>query len=1304
MGVTYRAWDLRAGGPVVLKMPKRLRGDADGSEFERIAARFVREIETMRALSHDYIVPILDDGDDDGMPFVVMRFLPGGSLADHRKKNAAGDYQPSPASLLHNWLPSIADALDFIHAQGVLHRDIKPANIFFDGFGNPCLGDFGIAKVVDEVAGLEKGVTLTATHLAIGTPEYMAPELLSPKTVADGRADQYALAICVYELLAGRRPFTGAKTHIIIEHATLPVPPLDRQSLELPATMVAAVERALSKKPDDRFKSCHEFARAVLADASMQPYEPDVVRLLCPGCHKVLKVPRRAGGGRGNCPSCREFVEIASDFSALWLKSEAVLLAEPSESTPTPTPFGTSRLLGELDTDSEVANGVGATERAAPKAAGRVFGIGSVIGAALLFGLLGGALGLATTHLRWAGHHSAVVQQLIANRKSDQAAHVAAIQAAETAQRDAVAAVEMAWKKKLTEAERSWDAQFAEAVAAHKENEIKQATAQPTPPKSDEPMAALKEEKAELFEVKTDEMTEQDRSSRTNLATSLTNSIGIKFKLVSAGTFMMGEADGRSNDKPHDVTLTKPFYMGVYEVTNIQWKEVMGDFPDDWMEDDGNHELTKTAGRKGGVARLRPTFSPVKQVTWEDAVEFCRKLSAMPEERKAGRVYRLPTEAEWEYACRAGTTTKYSFGDDESQLGEYGWFDENSGGQVHPVGQKKPNALGLYDMHGNVWELCSDWYGDYADNAVVDPQGPLSGSFRVWRGGCWRGNARYCRSAGRVRVAPSVPYDPLGFRLALSPSGAEPSEATENTQQKPSGSKAEPATGGAEVVAEPVELPSLTNSIGIKFNLVSAGTFLMGDADGRSNDKLHDVTLTKPFYMGVYEVTNGEWKQVMGKVPSQWKEDDRPVEQVSLADTAMFCQKLSAMPEERKAGRVYRLPTEAEWEYACRAGTKTAYSFGGDKSLLGDFAWFRDNSDSSTHPVGQKKPNPWGLYDMHGNVWEWCSDWYGDYAGGGATDPRGPPAGSDRVARGGGWRNPDWYCRSADRLSNYPLRRINFLGFRLALSPSGAEPSDATENTQQKPAGSKAEPATGGAEVVAEPVELPSLTNSIGIKFKLVPAGTFMMGESKDEQHEVKLTKPFYMGVYEVMNIQWKQVMGSVPSKWKEDERPVDSVKWDDAVEFCRKLSAMPEERKAGRVYRLPTEAEWEYACRAGTKTKYSFGDDESRLGEYCWFDGNSGEQTHPVGQKKANAWGLFDIHGNVEEWCSDWHGPYARGQVTDTAGPPQGSFRTYRGGAWRWTSTDCRSARRRRRVPSYNGDDMGFRLALSPVGNDLPP
>jgi formylglycine-generating enzyme required for sulfatase activity len=246
-----------------------------------------------------------------------------------------------------------------------------------------------------------------------------------------------------------------------------------------------------------------------------------------------------------------------------------------------------------------------------------------------------------------------------------------------------------------------------------------------------------------------------EQSERILMPTAFTNSVGMSLKLLPAGSFTMGDAAGSSDEKPHRVTLTRPFYMGVHEVTNAQWKRVVGSVPSNWKDGD----------------------QPVENVSWEEAVEFCRKLSDMPEERTAGRVYRLPTEAEWEYACRAGTTTQYSFGDDETRLGDYGWFDGNSGSKTHAVGQKMPNAWGLYDMHGNVWEWCSDWYGAYSDGAVTNPQGLSSGSDRVRRGGSWLNSASICRSAYRRGPSPSNRRDILGFRLALSPSGAESPEA-----------------------------------------------------------------------------------------------------------------------------------------------------------------------------------------------------------------------------------------------------------------------------------------------------------------------------------------------------------------------------------------------------------------------------------------------------------------------------------------------------------------------------------------------
>lgn len=229
------------------------------------------------------------------------------------------------------------------------------------------------------------------------------------------------------------------------------------------------------------------------------------------------------------------------------------------------------------------------------------------------------------------------------------------------------------------------------------------------------------------------------------------------------------------------------------------------------------------------------------------------------------------------------------------------------------------------------------------------------------------------------------------------------------------------------------------------------------------------------------------------------------------------------------------------------------------------------------------------------------------------------------------------------------------------------------------------------AQIQARLLALPPAHNSIGMQFKKLPAGAFAMG-----MRQVTLTKPFYLGVHEVTNAQWKQVMGSVPSQWTDDNRPVEQVSWEDAMEFCKKLSAVPEERMAGRVYRLPTEAEWEYACSAGSTTNYSFGDDRSRLGEHGWFYDNSGSRTHLVGQKNPNAWGLYDMHGNVLEWCGDWYDDYPKGATTDPQGPARAFVRIYRGGSWRSSYQQCGSAFRAGALPSARFDTVGFRVALS--------
>jgi formylglycine-generating enzyme required for sulfatase activity len=390
------------------------------------------------------------------------------------------------------------------------------------------------------------------------------------------------------------------------------------------------------------------------------------------------------------------------------------------------------------------------------------------------------------------------------------------------------------------------------------------------------------------------------------------------------------------------------------------------------------------------------------------------------------------------------------------------------------------------------------------------------------------------------------------------------------------------------------------------------------------------------------------------------------------------------------------LPTEAQWEISCRCGGRTRFFGGNDEKALDRHAWYEKNSEMGSHRVGQKQPSNWDLYDMHGNAWEWCADWYAPTFSKTFLDPPGPADGTGRVLRGGGWTSLARQCRSAQRVSHEPSQRNSNIGFRVVQLPEQG------------------------------------LTNTIGMKLALLPKGTFTMGSPGNEvprgrdedQHEVAINRPFYIGAYKVTVGQFKAFVKETgyqteaeqagkgalkllsgrqwrvdPNRnWRDpgfeqtDEHPVVAVTWNDANAFCAWLS-----KKEGRYYRMPTEAEWEYACRAGSRSRFFFGNDERQLGEYAWFGGNSGMKTHPVGLKKPNAWGLYDMHGNAAEMTNDRYaaGYYRSSPREDPPGPSEGADFSRRGGGWYHAGQHCRSARREARHLSHRIVDQGFRVVL---------
>ena len=976
--------------------------------------------------------------------------------------------------------------------------------------------------------------------------------------------------------------------------------------------------------------------------------------------------------------------------------------------------------------------------------------------------------------------------------------------------------------------------------------------------------------------------------------------------LVEKGSFTKRTTrrDGYYRKKPtHRVTLTYDFYIGKYETTFDEYDAF----------------CNATGRSKPSDSRWGRGQRPVKNVTWRDAIAYCNWLSEKEKLPRAysgkgklldkdGRVtrdpskvvgYRLPTEAEWEFAARGGNKSRGCKYAGSNAAGDVAWYKGNSGGKTQEVGKKAPNELGIYDMSGNVWEWCSDWYdsGYYAKSPTPNPYNYTPGSSQVVRGGCWIDLAPRVRVTSRSNYSPTGKGNYLGFRIArtvpykgknrppLSPYNPSPSDEaivggtsvtlrwdsydpdddamtydvyldnnvnptakvssnqTENTLNRSNLSY--DTTYYWKVVAKDVHGATTegpvwkftVRNLQQKLVFVEKGSFTMGDTwgEGDSDEKpTHKVTFTYDFYMGKYETTFDEYDafcEATGRskpYDSGWGRGSRPVIYVTWRGAIAYCNWLSEKENLPKAydnkgnlldkdGRVttdpskvvgYRLPTEAEWEYAARGGNKSkGYKYAGSDNV-DEVAWYASNSGGKTQEVGKKAPNELGLYDMLGNICEWSSDWYGNYSSSVQTNPYNSTADYGLVFRGSCWGYSAADVRVANRSKDSLTDKGNYLGFRIArtvpyegenrppLSPYNPSPADdaivgattvtlrwdsydpdgdtmtydvyfdtnvnpttkvstnQTENTLIR--SNLSYDTTYYWKVVAKDVHGATTegpvwkftVRNLQQKLVFVEKGSFTMGDTwgegdSDEKptHKVTFTYDFYMGKYEITFSEYDAFCNATGRSkpydygWGRGSRPVIYVSWWDAIAYCNWLSiryglpvayGLEGEVNEGQLldssgnlttditevvgYRLPTEAEWEYAARGGSRSEgYEYAGSDN-VDEVAWYWQNSGDKyltggwnldtmmknnckTQEVGGKSPNELGIYDMSGNVREWCSDWMYGYTETQKTNPYNRTAGFLRVLRGGSWIDDVSGVRVANRNGDSPANAGNRLGFRI-----------
>ena len=678
---------------------------------ERFRQKFIKEARAIAAFGFDnkHIVRIIDVFEENNTAYYVMEYVGGGSLSDKVKDGAL------PEADAVRYIRQVASALEFVHSKHMMHLDIKPSNILLNENDETVLIDFGLAKQYDTKGSQTSSTPVGISHGYAPLEQYKQGGVgtFSPAT------DIYSLGATLYKLLTGETPPEAGD----VMNEGLPELPVGisdnvRKSIE------TAMQPTVKKRPqsvgeflellDGRAKSADEIDGATVVGGSVMNNE-----ILRSAQNDKKRVESLDNGEKEILRSAQDDKERVVSTDA----GETVLLADDKLS---PCFRGTSNEVAEgveqrekLTADDNKRPAGNSPKRPFNKRVITIISVVAICIIAIIFGVK--SCNDSNTAEAEAQQATAIAEQqrIDADRKAQERA-------------DSIAAEQQRLEQERLAKEAAEKAEQERIAAERKAKE------------EAERLAAEKKRKEE-------EERKRREASNNNISTRSYTVNGVSFKMIAVegGTFTMGataeQQNSDSDEKPvHDVTLSS-YYIGETEVTQALWQAVMG----------------------GNPSYFSGSNNPVENISYNDCITFINELNnLLSGQLPSGRKFRLPTEAEWEYAARGGNRSRGYQYSGSNNLGSVAWYAGNSEDKTHQVKQKQANELGLYDMSGNVWEWCNDWYGSYSSSSQTNPKGPSSSSCRVLRGGSWGSDTQYCRVADRDYFTPGTRGN-CGLRLAL---------------------------------------------------------------------------------------------------------------------------------------------------------------------------------------------------------------------------------------------------------------------------------------------------------------------------------------------------------------------------------------------------------------------------------------------------------------------------------------------------------------------------------------------------------